>query len=125
MHQAIINNQTHPLSQPILVGVCDTFFLRLLGFMFHSPISIDQGLIINQNNESKIDSAIHMFFVNFDLAIIWIDQLNKVVDTCLARRWHPFYMPNKRAKLILEIHPDHLDQFGIGDQLSIENVKMD
>lgn len=121
MRQASIKNHTHHLPRPIKVGVCDSFINRLRGYMFQKKIPVENGLLFIQKNESRLDSAIHMFFVNFDLAIIWLDHQNIVVDKCLAKRWRPFYMPSRDAKMILELHPAHLDEFSIGDNVSISN----
>lgn len=122
MRSVLINNINHPLSQPLRIDVCDTFFYRLRGFMFQPGVSEKGGLLIIQGSESRLDAAIHMFFVNFDLAVVWINRQKDVVDTCLARRWHPFYMPSHKAQMILEIHPSRLQEFCGGDRLSIENV---
>jgi len=122
MRSVLVNNQSRPLSEPLRINVCETFFSRLLGFMFHPPISKEQGLLFIQDSESRMDAAIHMFFVNFDLAVIWIDRQGGVVDTCLARRWRPFYMPARKAKMILEVHPCHLTEFTPGDGVSIQHV---
>lgn len=71
-----------------------------------------------------MDAAIHMFFCNFELGVVWINNRYQVVDTCLARRWRPFYMPAGPARYVLETHPDHLPDFQIGDQISFNDVKM-
>jgi uncharacterized membrane protein (UPF0127 family) len=122
MHQTTLDNLTHPLKEPISVGICDTFLSRLRGFMFQRGVSVKEGLVIIQPGESRLDAAIHMFFVNFDLAVIWLDRNDIVVDKCLARRWRPFYMPARRAMKILEIHPNRLDEFVTGDQVSLKHV---
>jgi uncharacterized protein len=122
MRSVLINNKTNPLGQPLRIGVCDTFFYRLRGFMFQRAVSKKDGLLIVQSSESRLDAAIHMFFVNFDLAVVWINRQNDVVDTCLARRWRPFYMPSQKAQMILEIHPSRLSEFRPGDHLSIDHV---
>ncbi len=121
MRQVFIKNHTHPLPQPISVSICNSFINRLRGFMFQRQIPVENGLLFIQGNESRINSAIHMFFVNFDLAVIWLDNHNCVVNKCLAQRWRPFYMPSGKAKMILELHPTHLDKFSIGDKVSFDN----
>ncbi len=90
--------------------------------MFTSQIPPGTGLLLVQGHESRLDAAIHMFFVNYDLAIIWLDNRYQVVDKCLAHRWHPFYMPTAPARFILEIHPDHLADFNIGEVVEISDV---
>jgi uncharacterized protein len=122
MRSVLIDNKTHPLSQPLRIDVCESFFYRLRGFMFQSGVLKEGGLLIVQDSESRLDAAIHMFFVNFDLAVVWINRQNDVVDTCLARRWRPYYMPSHKAQMILEIHPSRLNEFWVGDCLSIEHA---
>jgi uncharacterized membrane protein (UPF0127 family) len=93
--------------------------------MFQPGIAPQKGLILVQDRESQLDSAIHMFFCNFELAVIWINNRSQVVDTCLARRWRPFYMPAHPARYVLETHPDHLQEFMIGDQLVFTDAPLD
>ena len=83
--------------------------------MFSSSIATGNGLLLVEGRDSRLDAAIHMFFVNYDLAVIWINDQKKVVDSCIARRWRSFYMPAKPARYILEMHRDHFQDFSIGD----------
>jgi uncharacterized membrane protein (UPF0127 family) len=116
--QVLITNQTHSLPEPISAGYYDHFFDRLRGMMFQPGIGHRQGVLLVQERENRIDSAIHMLFCNFELAVIWINSERKVVDTCLARRWRLYYAPARPARYILETHPDHLPEFQAGDQLT-------
>jgi len=34
-----------------------------------------------------------------------------------ARPWVDFLMPQKAAQYVLEIHPDRLDEFALGDEV--------
>lgn len=123
--QVLVTNQTRSLSEPISAAYYDSFFNRLRGLMFQPGVKRRQGVLLVQERENRIDSAIHMLFCNFELAVIWINSELKVADTCLARRWRPYYMPGKPAKYILETHPDHLPEFQVGDQLTFSNAPMD
>ncbi len=120
MQRTNILNQTHPLLQPIQVKYCRSFFERLQGLMFHTPIASDDGALLDDRSESKVDAAIHMFFVSFDLGIVWLDSRFRVVDTCVAKSWRPFYMPAKPARYVLEIHPSRIQEFSIGDTVQFE-----
>jgi uncharacterized membrane protein (UPF0127 family) len=62
-----------------------------------------------------------MLFVFMDLAVIWINSEYRVVDSVLARSWRPVYAPHQPAKYILEIPPDRLDEFKIGDRVEFGN----
>jgi uncharacterized membrane protein (UPF0127 family) len=113
-------NWSAPLPQPIIARWCAGFFCRLRGLMFRSHISVDEGLLLVQPHENRLDSSIHMFFVFTDLAVIWIDSNGVVVDTVLARKWHPAYFPKSAAKFILELSSEHINKFAIGDKTKFE-----
>jgi uncharacterized membrane protein (UPF0127 family) len=119
---AEIENASHPLQSPLRVGICDTFFHKLRGFMFYPSIELDQGLVFIEKEDSKLNTSIHMFFMNFDISVIWINRQFDVVDTILARKWHPYYFPSHPACYTLEIHPSRLFEFHNGDKITIKNV---
>ena len=89
--------------------------------MFRSSLAPDQGILLVEKADSRLDTAIHMFFVFMDLAVIWINSGQVVVDTVLARSWRPAYAPRQPARYILEIHPDRLEQFKTGDVIEFKN----
>jgi len=107
----------------ITAGLCQTFSTRLLGFMFKNTLDADYGLFFPGTTSSIVNSAIHMFFVNFNLAVFWLDENYSVVDKVLAQRWHPFFAPSKPARHILELHESRLADISIGDRLIISNEK--
>ena len=118
--EIFVNNQ--PLKNPILARYCDTYLCRLRGFMFRQKIALDEGLLLVQNRESKTESSIHMLSVFMDLAVIWIDSNLSVVDVILAKSWHPAYFPASPARYTLEIHPDRISEFKVGDKVSFNEV---
>ena len=69
-----------------------------------------------------VDFSIHMFFVSFDLAVIWINSNMQVVDKVLARSWKPAYFSKEPAKYVLEIHPKRWDEFQVGDRVKFKNA---
>jgi uncharacterized membrane protein (UPF0127 family) len=117
MDTILIQNANKPLTTPLQAGYCDRFLCRLRGLMFRKRLALSRGLLLVQPRESRLDSAIHMLFVFMDLAVIWINSENVVVDTVLARAWRPAYAPRLAARYILEIHPDRLNDFQIGDHI--------
>ena len=122
MQQVSIINQTHPLPAPLRVKHCRSFAERLRGLMFLAGLPAGSGALIDQGRDSRIDAAIHMFFVGFDLGIVWMDSRREIVDLRLAKSWRPFYMPAHPARYVLEIHPERLGEFFIGDCIALENV---
>ncbi len=119
MKKIRIVNKTRPLATPLRAGYCASFLCRLRGLMFRSRIGLEEGLLLVQPRESRLDSAIHMLFVFMDLAVIWINAEMTVVDTVLARAWRPAYAPKQAARYILEIHPGRLEEFQPGDTIEL------
>lgn len=117
----IYNLDTPSVASPA-IKYCDSFLCRLRGLTFRRALARDEGLLLVQKTDSRLDSSIHMLGVSFDLAVIWIDSSFTVVDKVLARSWRPAYAPQKGAKYILEIHPEHLESFEIGNKVKISDV---
>lgn len=90
--------------------------------MFRKSLGEHEGILLVQPRSDRVDSAIHMFFMNFDIAVIWADPDLRVVDIQYARRWRPYYAPKKAAKYVLETHPNRLKDYQIGDQLVCKDV---
>ncbi len=120
-----IHNLTRPQAQPVIAGYCRSFFCQLRGLMFRRSLKQDEGLLLVQAAESRLESSIHMFFMHIDLTVVWINNAQQVVDVRLARRWRPAYFSQKPARYVLELHTDRLHDFEIGDQLHIEEVFLD
>lgn len=89
--------------------------------MFHPPLDIDEGLLLVYKKENRIDTVIHMFFMRMDLTVVWVNEINEVVDVRLAKRWRPAYTPKKPAKFVLELSEEHISSFQVGDRLSFKN----
>jgi len=116
-----LSNSNNILPNPIRARWCVSFFSRLRGFMFRKELAHDEGLILVEKRESRMDTSIHMFFVWTDLAVIWLNAQNEVVDTVLARAWRPFYAPAKPAQYTIEIHPSRIGEFRVGDKVEFIN----
>lgn len=113
----ILSNPNNLLPSPIRARWCVSFFSRLRGFMFRRELARDEGLVLVEGRESRMDTSIHMFFVWTDLAVIWLNAEREIVDTVLARAWRPFYAPAKPAQYTIEVHPERLNEFTIGDKV--------
>jgi uncharacterized membrane protein (UPF0127 family) len=121
MRQVWIKNTNNSTTNEIRVDFCSSFYNRLKGLMFCPRIGYYEGKLLVEGSESRINSAIHMFFMRFDIAVIWIDSKFKVVDLIIAKKWHPFYQPSSPSSYILETHPDRFADFRIGDTLLIHD----
>ncbi len=89
--------------------------------MFTKSLYPDTGILLSQPRESKIDSAIHMFFMNYDICVLWLDKNFTVVDKIIAKRWRPAYISSQAAQHVLECHPSQFELFAIGDKLELLN----
>ena len=121
-HLIYVNNLTKSIQSPARVGYCDSFLCRLRGLMFRSRLELDDGLLLVQSRDSRLDSSIHMFFVPFDLAVFWINSRMEVVDKVIAKSWKPAYFPRTDAKFVLEIHPDRFSEYNVGDIVEFNNA---
>lgn len=120
-HPIIVQNLTRRVDSPSRVGYCDSFLCRLHGLMFRPQLGLDEGLLLVEKRDSRIDTSIHMFFVSFDLAVFWINSEMTVVDKVIAKSWHPAYFPKADAKYTLEIHADRFRDYEVGDKVTFEN----
>ncbi len=107
---------------PLRIKYCDSFLCRLRGLTFSTEIARASGLLLVQKADSRLDASIHMLGVSYDLAVIWINSSMQVVDKVLAKSWHLSYMPKEAAQYVLEIHPDRLGEFEIGDKVQFEDI---
>jgi uncharacterized membrane protein (UPF0127 family) len=120
-HYLKIQNHQQHIERPARVRYCDSFMCRLRGFTFRKRIEPDEGLLLVQSRDSRLDTAIHMLFVPFQLAVIWIDSSLTVVDRVLAQPWRLAYLPGRPARYILEIHPGRLEDYRIEDKLEFKH----
>ena len=122
MKRVIVHNINHPQMPPLEAGFCSSFLCRLRGLTFRWAINPQEGLLLVQGRESRLDAAIHMLGVFTDLAVTWINTSGEVVDVRLARRWRPAYIPKRPARYILETNPTRFNDFKIGDHVSFEEL---
>ena len=116
-----IENTARGIEGPLRIKYCDTFLTQLRGFTWRPTLSRDEGLVLVGTRDSRLDSSIHMFFVSFDLAVIWINSNMQVVDKVLAKSWRPAYFSKQPARYVLEIHPERWEEFQIGDTVQFNN----
>ena len=124
MKYVTIQNLTNP-QEPLVAGYCASFWCRLRGLMFRRSLPSQQGLLLVQARDSRVDSSIHMLFMWMDLGVVWINGVGKVVDLILAKKWRPAYFPQRPARYILEIPVKYLGLFHIGDKIRFEEAWLD
>jgi uncharacterized membrane protein (UPF0127 family) len=99
---------------------CDTFWKRGRGLMFRRHLAEDTVYLFIEGRESVAQTAIHMFFVFFPIAVVWLDREKRVVDKKLARPFRPYYAPARPAQYYVEGHPSLLARVRIDDRLTFE-----
>jgi len=117
-----IKNESRRIYGTLKIKYCDTFLSQLRGLTFRSRFAREEGLLLVGKRDSRLDSSIHMLFVSFDLAVVWINSEMKVVDKVRARSWRPAYFSKQPARYVLEIHPERWGDFEIGDRVQFKNA---
>ncbi len=112
-----VHNRTRPLASPLVVQPCETFRCRLLGLMGRRELASNEGLLFRWPKAGRADTAIHMLFMRFPIAVIWLDSRGVVVDARRARPWVDFLVPKAPAQYVLELHANRLPEFAIGDHI--------
>ena len=112
-----IANLSSHFSEPLKGKLCTGFFDRFKGLMFNRNLGTNECIILDERKESKLNTSIHMLFMHYDIAVIWVDRNLKVIDVQLAKRWKPYYAPSEPARYVLEARTGWLKSFQKGDQL--------
>jgi len=98
--------------------VFETFWLKFRGLMFRRALDPDEVCVFAYSRESIAETTIHMLFVFFPIAVLWLDSQKRVVDTVVARPFRPYYAPQQAARYFVEGVPRMLERVALGDQLS-------
>ncbi len=96
---------------------CASFACRLRGLTWRSGLAPGEGLALVERSASRMGASIHMLFVSFPIAVVWLDSGGRVVDTRLARPWRPAYLPHAPAQYTVEAAPALLELVAVGDEL--------
>lgn len=97
---------------------CRSRWCRFWGLQFRRKLKLGESLILVHPDEGVLQSSIHMFFVNFPIAAIWIDSMGRVTSAQLAKPWRPYYASPSPAQYVLEASPDFLSQVEVGDEFN-------
>jgi uncharacterized protein len=99
---------------------CLNFWDRFRGLMFRRSLPEDEGLLFVFHATGTATTSIHMFFVVFPIAAVWLDEDRRVVGKVLAKPWRPYYASSKPARYLIEARPSLLDRVNIGDVLTFD-----
>lgn len=122
MRYVQVSNSSRSI-HPLIVKNCDTFLSRLQGLMFVTHLPSDRGILLDEKRDSRVNTSIHMLFMNFDITAVWINSQNIVVDVKVAKRWALAYAPVKPARFILEASILRQQDFQVGDKVNFTNVE--
>lgn len=100
---------------------CSSRLCRLRGLQFRRKIKPGEALILVKDKDSIANSSIHMFFVFFSIAAIWVNSKGKVTSAQLAKPWRPYYASPEPATHVIETSPDVLDKVAVGDILDFQD----
>ncbi len=87
--------------------------------MLQHHLERDKGILLLNSRESRINTAIHMFFMFFPILVVWLNRDLIVVDIQIAKPWRPLYISKEPAMYTLEIHAMNYPRISIGDHFEI------
>lgn len=102
---------------------CASRICRLIGFQFRRRLNPGEALILAKDKDSIGSSSIHMFFVFFPIAAIWINSNGKITSAQLAKPWRPYYASPEPACYVLETSPDFLEKISVGENLEFVQIE--
>lgn len=101
---------------------CASYWCHFKGLQFTFNLPETDGLLFVTGNESRVGTAIHMFFMFMSIAVVWLDKDGVVVDKTFAKPWRPAYSPQAPAMYYIEATPSLLERVEIGDKLIFDEV---
>lgn len=113
----VAKNETRGVTLVRRVWRADNFVTRLRGLTFRHRLGDEEGLLLVGRSESRVEAAIHMFFVFFPIGVLWLNRENRVVDKLVAHPFRPFYAPQAPAIAVLECQPRVLEWVETGDKI--------
>jgi uncharacterized protein len=96
---------------------CSTRATRLRGLQYRRRLEPGEALILVKHKDSIFNSSIHMLWVFFPIAAVWINSQGRVTSAQLARPWRPYYASPEPARYVLEAAPDLLTRLKAGDEV--------
>ena len=100
---------------------CDGFGSKLRGFTFRRTLGPQDGLVLVEARDNRVNTAIHMLFVFFDLGVIWVNDAGEVVGTVVAQPWRLSYLPPAPARYVIEGQPEIVNRVQVGDHIQFVN----
>lgn len=86
--------------------LCRSLACRGRGLMFRRSLPEGDGLLFVFPRPGRLGTAIHMFFVFFPIAAVWLDGTGRILHAVEARPFR-IYIPPAPARYLIE-GPVHL-----------------
>ena len=99
---------------------CNSFFSKLRGLQFRRNLAKNDAIVLVHEKDSIKSTSIHMLFVFFPIAAIWIDNQGKVTNAQLAKPWRLYYASPEPARYVLEGSPELLNKIRVGDYIDFQ-----
>lgn len=96
---------------------CSSRASRLRGLQYRRRLNPGEALILVKPKDSIVNSSIHMLWVFFPIAAIWINSEGRVTSAQLARPWRPYYASPEPARYVFEGAPSLLERVRVGDEI--------
>ncbi len=85
--------------------------------MFQKEIIPSEGLVFDEFRDTKINTTIHMLFMKFPIGVLWVNSDHVIVSKVFAKPWKLIYSSEKPARYVIEVHPEVLNYFQVGDRI--------
>ncbi|MEM0360197.1 MAG: DUF192 domain-containing protein [Candidatus Diapherotrites archaeon] len=113
----MLRNKTRKAVIARKVRFANSFFLKLKGLMFEKRDCFDYALVFPFERETRFGASIHMLFVFFPIAAVYLNADKRVVDVAVLKPFTLNYTPKKPAKYLIELAQEKLELVRIGDLL--------
>ncbi len=90
---------------------------RMRGLMFEDTKKFNYALIFTSPREGKLESSLHMMFVFFPIAAIFLDSNKIVVDKAQLTPFSVNYTPKKPAKYVIELPLEEAKKIKVKDKI--------
>ena len=113
----MLRNKTRKKTIVNEVRVAASHFSKLRGLMFESKANFNYALVFPFGEETRIKASIHMLFVFFPIAAVYLDGKKRVVDIAVLKPFALNYTPKEKAKYLIELPATKAQQVSVGDWL--------
>jgi len=101
------------------VDLAKNYYEKVLGLMFRRSIPQDYALLFMFDKPGVV--GIHMLFMRFPIAAIFLDEDKKIVATAVLKPWIGFKQI-KEVQYLIEMNRNTIEKYGlkIGDVINFD-----